>query len=491
MALLSGGLEGIFGGMNTQPITQPTTTTTTSTPPPSTTLETTSTTTNPMQSWNWNYGGEQILPGLMSDGNTLESALRSAGYTGGLTQENQYGWEDPVSGQTQQRWNTGISDDLTKWLNDQQYQLGWSYGDNPNPSAGGELYYGLFDQNKNLMGTSSEGYSNSGTWIEPLVIATLGAIAGGAGGLWGDPGSMGGATGGISGTEAAASNGLWDVAGGSALEGGAAGVGGAAAGSPLAAGTANAVTGSVATSAPAIEAAAAANAGLPAGAAAGAVGTGSGGLTLGGAGAAASGAGSIFNAAKDSQAANEQLGLPANTGGVPSSVDLGSLGGSMSTGAGGLGGLLSSLPKGMQDGLSSLFNNLTSPQGLSGLLGMYNANQQNNMLKDRLGEMDRMFSTDSPYAKQMQETLARKDAAAGRNSQYGPRAEKLAADLTTRKADMYKDIMALHDRMSVNMDSRIKDLAGIFGSGNSGQSIFGGLSGLSSGFQELMKLFGD
>lgn len=43
-----------------------------------------------------------------------------------------------------------------------------------------------------------------------------------------------------------------------------------------------------------------------------------------------------------------------------------------------------------------------------------------------------MYGADSPYAKQMEQTLARKDAAAGRNSQYGPRAAQLQATLADK-----------------------------------------------------------
>ena len=43
-----------------------------------------------------------------------------------------------------------------------------------------------------------------------------------------------------------------------------------------------------------------------------------------------------------------------------------------------------------------------------------------------------MYGPDSPYAQQLQQTLARKDAAAGRNSQYGPRTVQLQAMLADK-----------------------------------------------------------
>lgn len=50
--------------------------------------------------------------------------------------------------------------------------------------------------------------------------------------------------------------------------------------------------------------------------------------------------------------------------------------------------------------------------------------------KGYLNGINQMYSPNSPYAQQMAQTLARSDAAAGRNSQYGNRAVQLAAALT-------------------------------------------------------------
>lgn len=51
---------------------------------------------------------------------------------------------------------------------------------------------------------------------------------------------------------------------------------------------------------------------------------------------------------------------------------------------------------------------------------------------DNMPTLATMYGQDSPYAKQMQLQLAAKDAAAGRNSQYGPRIQALQADLASK-----------------------------------------------------------
>jgi hypothetical protein len=86
---------------------------------------------------------------------------------------------------------------------------------------------------------------------------------------------------------------------------------------------------------------------------------------------------------------------------------------------------------------------------LGGLGALYNGNQaieSGNQYLDSLGQnqaaiqarmnsmptLDAMYGENSPYATQLRETLARQDAKAGRNSQYGPRAVQLQAALADK-----------------------------------------------------------
>lgn len=79
-------------------------------------------------------------------------------------------------------------------------------------------------------------------------------------------------------------------------------------------------------------------------------------------------------------------------------------------------------------------------QGLGGLYAGYqgmqqagqlgqNAAQTNQALQGQMGSLANMYSPNSPYAQQLEQQLARKDAASGRLSQYGPRSVELQARL--------------------------------------------------------------
>lgn len=63
------------------------------------------------------------------------------------------------------------------------------------------------------------------------------------------------------------------------------------------------------------------------------------------------------------------------------------------------------------------------------LAGLWSAYQQKKRLSDLRGGLQDMFSPNSAYAQQMGQALDRRDAAAGRRSQYGPRQVELQARL--------------------------------------------------------------
>ncbi len=81
----------------------------------------------------------------------------------------------------------------------------------------------------------------------------------------------------------------------------------------------------------------------------------------------------------------------------------------------------------------------------SGLAGLYSANQsgqaargtneQNQAaLQGQIASLSNMYGPNSPYAAQLRQALERKDAASGRNSQYGPREAQLQALLAQQQA---------------------------------------------------------
>lgn len=68
-------------------------------------------------------------------------------------------------------------------------------------------------------------------------------------------------------------------------------------------------------------------------------------------------------------------------------------------------------------------------------VGAYQNWRQQQAYNDYRNQIDQEFSPNSPYAQQMAQTLARQDAAAGRNSQYGTRSVQLAAALAQAHAN--------------------------------------------------------
>ena len=287
--------------------------------------------------------------------------------------------------------------------------------------------------------------------------------------------------------------------------------------------------------------------------------------------AAGTGAG-IFNAAQDSQLANSTLGLSPYTGSVPSAVDLGSLGGTVSTGAVGgsftptvpgvfnaakdsqlynatvgdsnaLGGYQTpgatpstvTLSNGGPGGTSITGSTIgpsitpsptttapapapkpsTTPvpktgtggggQGGGGgglgslgsiidlITGAVDYNRQQNAAKDMLDYLkgrqslnDNLYNPGTPEYNALWDQMSRKDAAAGRNSQYGPRSVDMAAKIAQIKADantkMTTGIGALY---AAALNQNASAPAGLAAALNSG-----GASGASSWINSLSSLFG-
>lgn len=96
-------------------------------------------------------------------------------------------------------------------------------------------------------------------------------------------------------------------------------------------------------------------------------------------------------------------------------------------------------------------------QGLMSLYGMSQANRgikdagkMNSAVQDQISQLSSMFSPNSVYANHMREVLARKDAAAGRNSQYGPREAQLMALLAEKQAQAAGTIGSLANQGQAN-----------------------------------------
>lgn len=85
-------------------------------------------------------------------------------------------------------------------------------------------------------------------------------------------------------------------------------------------------------------------------------------------------------------------------------------------------------PEGTVNALGQLFAATQANKGLSGV------SANNAAVSQQIQALSNMFSPSSPYAQQLRQTLERKDAAAGRRSQYGPREAQLMAALAEKQA---------------------------------------------------------
>lgn len=223
---------------------------------------------------------------------------------------------------------------------------------------------------------------------------------------------------------------------------------------------------------------------------------------------------SVFNAAKDSQLANsaieagapgfEQFGGDALSGytsaGIPS-VNISNTGTPTSS-----AGSSTSLPKipsvpGTGGGSSSSGGSSSGGLNLGSLLSLigggldWQRQQQAstdmlNYLKERQALNDNLYKPGSPEYNALWDEMSRKDAAAGRNSQYGPRSVDLAARIAQIKADANTKLTtgisnvyanALNQRASAPA-GLFSQIPGILGNGSGGtlnlSSIINNLGGL-------------
>ena len=132
-----------------------------------------------------------------------------------------------------------------------------------------------------------------------------------------------------------------------------------------------------------------------------------------------------------------------------------------------------------------------------GIEGTRNAAALREASKGALTQLDQLFTPESPYAKEARRQMERKDAAAGRRSQYGTRETELAANLAKQRSSVltspaYQALLVGANR------SDYAPIAGAIGSltGGQQQGQRGGRSsmntppGMSEAGQYLANLFG-
>lgn len=129
--------------------------------------------------------------------------------------------------------------------------------------------------------------------------------------------------------------------------------------------------------------------------------------------------------------------------------------------------------------------------------GVRNASNLQNQTQGTLNTLNNLYGPTSPYATQMRQQLERRDAAAGRRSQYGPREAELAAKLTQAQSNLLSSPQYQNLLKGANT-SPYASLGGLLGynSRGQGQSPVGStisnaqrLNNLRKGYNTLQGLF--
>lgn len=183
-----------------------------------------------------------------------------------------------------------------------------------------------------------------------------------------------------------------------------------------------------------------------------------------------------------------QTGINNAVGGAARGALQAGLKGDSMTEGGLYGGVRSGLGNLFGQGLQALGTTDATGNSLgntlaAGALGMYGANRAKKDIQGQIGQLQSLFSADSPYAQQLQQQLNRKDAQSGRRSQYGPRQVELQARLAELNSRNAPQLNNLYGQKRAQDLSQYKDLYNVLRSsglmsqlGQAGQQYFQGLS---------------
>jgi hypothetical protein len=116
-----------------------------------------------------------------------------------------------------------------------------------------------------------------------------------------------------------------------------------------------------------------------------------------------------------------------------------------------------------------------------GLGALYQYYRNSKDIGGQIGGLQGMYGQNSAYAKALRQQLARRDAAGGRRSQYGPREVELQAALANANsrnaptlAGLYQQKMANRNNMLNTVGLGIQQAGGFGGIGRGLQSLWGG-----------------
>lgn len=128
--------------------------------------------------------------------------------------------------------------------------------------------------------------------------------------------------------------------------------------------------------------------------------------------------------------------------------------------------------------LSSYIDKLLSPEMVSGakkaipgLMQVYSGINQRNNAKRLMGQITGLGKAGGPYEQMLRKQLERRDAAAGRRSQYGPREVELQAKLAELMMRNSGSLASLMGQQQSGIDSMLK---GAYFGGRNLLDIFGG-----------------
>ncbi len=107
------------------------------------------------------------------------------------------------------------------------------------------------------------------------------------------------------------------------------------------------------------------------------------------------------------------------------------------------------------------------------LLGLYSAYRNKKQLGGLAGNLRSMYGPNSPYAKQLEQSLLRQDAAAGRRSQVGPRQVELQARLAEMNSRNAPMLAQLYGAQGQNRDRMLSSLMRMGMGGPMGGGLFG------------------
>jgi hypothetical protein len=145
--------------------------------------------------------------------------------------------------------------------------------------------------------------------------------------------------------------------------------------------------------------------------------------------------------------------------------------------------------KGMPEGQSGFGNSTTGQTGtgfdkvLNGLgtgMGLYGLYQQYAGANKQANSLSSMFGPNSAYATQLRQQLNRRDAAAGRRSQYGPREVELQAKLAGMANQIAPNVLAANQYGRQNLMQMLQ-MAGMANKAGVFDPVKGWLGGMFSG----------